>query len=105
MTDFTGGPWQPQHEFDADGASTIIGAIDGPDEGRFHYRTVCEVNTDHDEWSANARLISAAPDLYEALAALVNAFDRDRDGSVSPKSPMGRARAALARVRGETHGL
>lgn len=100
MSEWTEGPWQSQHDFDASGESLIIGAIDGPDEGRMRYTPVCEVNVETDSWRANARLIAAAPELYAALKALVNAFDRAKDSSVSPKSPMGRARAALAKSEG-----
>lgn len=50
---------------------------------------------------ANARLISAAPDLYEALERFVTFHS----GHVLPHElhkPMDDARAALAKARGET---
>jgi hypothetical protein len=48
---------------------------------------------------ANARLIAAAPDLYEALAALTPYFE----GEHHPDHPhCEQARVALAKARGET---
>lgn len=50
------------------------------------------------EAEANARLIASAPDLLEALEALV--WDRDvRD--VATHHDIGRARAAIAKAKGE----
>lgn len=73
----TEGPWQSQHDFDQSGFCTIIGGIDGPDDGQWHYTLICEVNEEPDEYRANARLIAAAPELLAALrhvtAALVAA--------------------------------
>ncbi len=48
----------------------------------------------------NAHLIAAAPELYEALVALMDLESRDR---VMPAGPeWDAARAALAKARGET---
>lgn len=71
-----------------------------------------------DPWEANARLISAAPDMAEALAELLKEVDKlgkldsrghsDEDvwiGDASGVVRVGslrRARAALAKARGET---
>jgi len=71
---WTGGPWQSQHDFDREGEYTIIGNVDGEYiDGYQHntYTTVAEVydNGNPGEDRANARLIAAAPDLYEALTA------------------------------------
>ena len=60
MGSFTPGPWQSQHNWDTAGVCSIIGAIDGPDDGRFHYTRVCEVNEEAGEYQANASLIAAA---------------------------------------------
>lgn len=72
---FTEAPWQSQHDYDMDGVRRIIGAIDGPDDGRFHYRVVCEIDPDDtlspSEQCANARLIAAAPALYDACQAML----------------------------------
>ena len=56
------------------------------------------IPTKEDE--ANAHLIAAAPELYEALVALMDLESRDR---VMPAGPeWDSARAALAKARGET---
>lgn len=49
-----------------------------------------------DTMLANARLISAAPDLLEALENLVNSFEKHR-----PKEYWDAARAAIAKAKGE----
>lgn len=50
---------------------------------------------------ANARLIAAAPDLYEALRAMVLNGEAHADCSRSlPSLPLARARAALAKAEG-----
>lgn len=53
---------------------------------------------------ANAKLIAAAPDLYEALDSLLTAFDEIDDADEWPTTTVIFARAALhrARARGET---
>ncbi len=71
--------------------------------------TVCsDVNgEDQETYEANARLIAAAPDLYEALQGLISLLDsgccaaaiRDEDGPVG--SAMRLARAAIAKAEGE----
>lgn len=79
----TEGPWQSQHDFDMEGVCRIIGAIDGPDDGRFHYRVVCEIDPDGSldakEQYANARLIAAAPDLYDVCRRTVDEFRAQQD--------------------------
>ena len=79
---FTPGPWQSQHQWDADGIYSIIGGIDGPDDGRFHYTHVCEVNEECRDAYANVALIAAAPDLYEALQRIVAAFPPEVQGGI-----------------------
>ncbi len=60
----TPGPWQQHSE---NQPLTIIGNVDGPDDTRYHYTTVCEVTDHEQEAQANSRLIAAAPELLEAL--------------------------------------
>ena len=58
-----------------------------------------------DEQECNARLISAAPDLHDALEALSQAVWPDKNlKGVEPVfvAPLKRARAALAKARGES---
>lgn len=49
----------------------------------------------------DARLIAAAPDLYEALAALVERGWRAEDIGPDDPEPFDAGRAALAKARGE----
>jgi len=55
---------------------------------------------------ANARLIAAAPDLFDALAALVAAVERDDnpsdEGHDSNSDEMAAARQALAKAKGQS---
>lgn len=66
----TPGPWQSMNEYQWD---TIIGDIDGPDDGDMHYELVSDITSNHDRSRANARLIVAA---VNALPELLNAYDR-----------------------------
>ena len=75
---FTPGPWQvkhPEHH-----PWEVIANIDGPDDGRFHYDSICDCDQDSkskldsEETKANARLIAAAPEMYEALEATAEAL-------------------------------
>jgi hypothetical protein len=50
------------------------------------------------ETEANARLIAAAPDLYEALVELVQLYDVDQ--AIFPRPGYAAARAALAKAEG-----
>ena len=53
------------------------------------------------EVEANARLIASAPDLLAALRGIINQDDWEGE-DIAPDSPIGKARAALARAeRGE----
>lgn len=63
-------PWQPMnaHQWD-----TIIGGIDGPDDGNYRYETITDITTDHIRSKANARLLVAA---VNALPALLDRVER-----------------------------
>ena len=54
-----------------------------------------------DEALANARLIAAAPDMYEALSEFVREYDGFEDGDGNPCPTLARAIAALAKANGE----
>lgn len=101
---FTPGPWQIPERFHKDDELEIIGNIDGVDGDygttRVIFTSVARLY-DNDEQAANARLIAAAPDMYEALKAL--AFF---SGEISDKADQDRltkmfavGRAALAKVQ------
>jgi hypothetical protein len=72
-TKHTPGPWQQYSEWEP---LRIVGNIDGPDDGRMHYTTVCEVElTEDDTFRANARLIATAPTLLKALQSASDWID------------------------------
>ena len=50
---------------------------------------------------ANANLMAAAPDLYEALHNLMNRVKHDKDASDWWPDAQEQSRAALAKARGE----
>lgn len=64
----TPGDWQSQHQNDLDGQLTIIGNVDGPDDGRFTFTNICDVDEAPDECFANARLIILARNTAPAIA-------------------------------------
>lgn len=107
MAGHTEGPWQSQHDFDRDGELTIIGAIDGPDDGQFHYTTVCLVE-EGEEATANARAIVALPEVLDALrpfaTAIIHLHPALPDDGVTLDgfkiSDVRRAAAALAKAEG-----
>lgn len=105
MSKFTEGPWQSQHDYDLEGEMTIIGAIDGPDDGRWHYQQVAEVCSEHDvaEARANVRLIVAAPDLLKACKELIKAFQftaTSFEGALAANRAYDAGKAAIAKAEG-----
>lgn len=64
----TPGDWQSQHQNDLDSQLTIIGNVDGPDDGRFTFTNICDVDETPDECFANARLIILARNTAPAIA-------------------------------------
>lgn len=94
---WTPGPWEMRR----DGVVTESG-----DNNRFRFIPIISPwredaffeagEVGHDTAKANARLIAAAPDLYEALNAL------DKYGHTD--AVWRHAKAALAKARGETNG-
>lgn len=95
---FTPGPWQTGHMMDGDNVWI------GPDCNAI---PVAYVDRDwqraRDEWGANARLIAAAPDLYAALKDMLIASQPQHTfRHVFMGEAQEKARAALAKARGET---
>ena len=90
---FTPGPWQiTSSNFDIKNA---VGIKSLRDDGW----VVADVWRDEEEipWEANARLIAAAPDLYEALATMVE----DAEKAANPAARLfnyAAAKAALAKA-------
>lgn len=105
MTEFKGTskPWVVHNEYYC--PEEIWGDLDGPlEDGRIRGEKVCEVNMDHPRGIANRSLISAAPDLLEA----VETFLADLRTPGSPLTKAGRAdriamaESVIAKALGET---
>lgn len=105
-TKFTPGPWE---SFNRDTCQVIY--------AKGYERAICQVDSyskgfgpDRDERDANAHLISAAPELYEALKGAIGALeysvDCARDGGNNEdidfaQSKLDAALLVLATARGE----
>jgi hypothetical protein len=89
----TPGPWKTGNDF-------VSADRDGRAERLFFIAPL--IRRDSDAWveeRANARLIAAAPDLYEALARIADMRDRDGNAIEMHRDELrGIARAALAKV-------
>lgn len=107
MTKWTKGPWIVGKSQDND-----IHCVDAKND-KGHTIELCEVwGTERDtqetkESMANARLMASAPDLYEALAELDEAYcraggDLTRAERMEDRQRLIAARAALAKARGES---
>lgn len=78
----TDGPWEIRTEW-SKMTNEIHGNIDGgygDDGSQIRSTLICEVNIDCDEWKQNAKLISIAPDLLDALIEL-SAFTASHSGA------------------------
>ena len=64
--DHTPGPWNYHRPTMAQPSAWIYGQDERP---------VCELNDNRNEYEANARLIAAAPEMYELLKAYQSAED------------------------------
>ena len=93
MSNWTKGPWSIKRGEVWSKAGDCLGVI---------YRTEAwnSRNKVRTEDQANAALISAAPDLYRALADLLTIADDE--GIIGDNTTVPAARAALAKARGET---
>jgi hypothetical protein len=103
-TKWTPGPWVVE----GTASATVAARHDGAAEIA---EVIATGSMTHGERRANARLIAAAPDLYAALAALAAEVETipDAMARIAPEVRVGRdnpaldrARAALARARGES---
>jgi hypothetical protein len=93
----TPGPWLLIRQCGKDG-SAIATQEPAPETMlEPNYWTVASVNTQRDEWRANARLIAAAPDLLEALKECVVALAHAQDSLAIRINPptLENARAAI----------
>lgn len=97
MTDWTPGPWRMEWQTPNMGNENATIALVGD------YRVTASTPDYevHGPDKVDARLIAAAPELYEALEAIVGALlDQDHVGALQIARTAGRA--ALAKARGET---
>ncbi len=97
---WTKGPWVVGTDtFDNDGYSeSVIAQKDGPLAVAF----AIEVDVKNvDVRKHNARLIAAAPDLYEALSELLPFAQQAYVGGPDADALLAKARAALQRAEGE----
>jgi hypothetical protein len=111
---FTPGPWQSKHDYTKEGACTIVGNVDGEihsDGTTTHsYDFICTCEDEYGEYieraEANARLIAAAPELYEATQVAMTAIrplvdqGEDRIWRAAAKA-MDALSAAASKARGE----
>ena len=103
---FTQGPWivlarESRPGMAHEGYFRINGMTEDC-EPEYHVATVIDAN-DLSQNEANARLIAAAPELFDALNALVNAVSPDdNDKSCEPyfRPALKAARTALAKAQG-----
>lgn len=94
-TEFTPGPWMfAEGKFNCDPRSGGIGSITTKEVGPWYVATI-ENAPGHE---ANAHLIAAAPDLYEALSLL---YDHARVYMQVMQNVDQAVSAALAKARGE----
>lgn len=84
---YTDGPWKIHHKY-----PNVV--VNQPEDAPFDGISVASTH-DHDASEANARLISAAPDLLDAVQELMNLVGRTLPDDVAV-----RARAALAKAWG-----
>ncbi len=84
----TSGPWD--HDRGMLGNGRAYSTVFSADE-----RTIAEIYPLPDEGQANAHLISAAPEMYEALNLIIQEFDANTTG-------LAMARTAIAKAEGRT---
>lgn len=107
----TDGPWKLETVKTSCGVCHKIGPFPSVGARSFTYGCVYEDGTSnwrllslgdfsHSEPYANARLMAAAPELFEALKAMVASYDGIRDSLASPVvlEKLERADAALAKA-------
>lgn len=102
---FTPSPWIIDHEWkngwQLQGYEPISGAIGQPDEHRALAQVVVKLDGEkYNQGLANAALIAADPDLYEALESAIPFLASHPTDAVL--SRLKDAEAALKKARGET---
>ena len=102
---WTPGPWKVTHEA-GDFYENVGVSMDSHQKNPNHFRTAhlwhSECEDDCEETVANARLIAAAPELYESLDKLLHQLSiNDDEGLFEHADMVIDARAVLAKARGE----
>lgn len=106
MSEFTPGPWTARgHSVVALAEShtlgrghTVIAMTSGPNIGVRNFRESVQVGLMNETLEANALLIAAAPELFDALNMLL------RDTSGGPPETRKRAYVAIAKALGQSTG-
>lgn len=93
-TRWTPGPWLVS-ETGSVVAASDSGYVAEPYDGRHTLQNDAAIT------AANAHLIAAAPEMYEALAAVIGDYEAHMRGHEYVPTPLIAARAALAKARGE----
>lgn len=100
MAEFTPGPWKI---FDGWGSSkfapVVVDCIPDAD-GKFVGNCICHVATTNEDAEANANLIAAAPDMYEALEDALRTCEQDMQHILDNGRLRDVLRAALAKAKG-----
>jgi hypothetical protein len=98
MTKHTPGPWNCNRA-SAAGREIIVSEVSPVDVAVLSHR-----DKSQSEITANAYLIAAAPDLLNALQAIVKSLaDQDDEGMIEHAQQMIDARSAIAKATGEKH--
>ncbi len=107
MAQHTPGPWKVLYDQDEDGAIAYIGRETGQFHAPQHVARILGWGADYTgdaEQQANARLIAAAPDLFDALHDLSQTFDAmcalAKSSGPNFDALRAKVRAALARAEG-----
>jgi len=102
----TAGPWEV--EYDEDNLAHVIRMATAIETNGWRYQVQHQVEFSHgldstdeqfEEAEANAVLMAASPDLFEALQAMLT-IDDWTDECIAPRAVIKRARAALAKAQG-----
>lgn len=98
MTQHTPGPWKIFDGYGADRRRPIIVDCIPDVDGKCIANSICYMSSTNENITANAQLIAAAPELLEALQAIVQAAGNCKEYVVFQK----RAEAAIAKAIGNT---
>lgn len=102
QTKWTPGPWGIGTSADHMPAVTVpVHRSEGSGFVVAHINRLPRMGSVHGDMDANARLIAAAPDLYEALVQMVQTYWEEAKDYEPPPSMVQAAKRAIAKARGE----